>query len=155
MTKNSNSSIGILHIFLGFLTWIVKNGNVLFQPFGQEGLNLESLNLKVNPATQFRTQPCGFVRKGILRPLKKLLDQFVSGCVLVSDNFCNVSFLGYRQSKGWGIRMAVDNREVNMPLETTPNQLPYQPTLFLMFGTHLFAKFDNLWGYHQLKLAEK
>ena len=35
---------------------------------------------------------------------------------------------GYReQKKDGGIRMAVDYREVNMQLEATANQLPYQP----------------------------
>ena len=53
------------------------------------------------------------------------------------------------------LRMAVDYREVNLQLETTANQLPYQPTLFQCLGGQTyFAKVDNLWGYHQLKLAE-
>ena len=136
---------------------IVKlHGNVLFQPFDQEGLRVEPLRLKVNPAAQFRMQPCRFVREGILRPLKELLDQFVSEGVLVSDNSCDfASPLVIVNKKDGGIRMAVDYREVNLQLETTANQLPYQPTLFQCLGGQTyFAKVDNLWGYHQLKLAE-
>ena len=66
-----------------------NHGKVLFQPFDQEELKVEPLTLKVNPAAQFRMQPCRFVREGILRPLKELLDQFVSQGVLVSDNSCD------------------------------------------------------------------
>ena len=51
--------------------------------------------------------------------------------------------------------MAVDYREVNLQLETTANQLLYQPTLFQCLGGQTyFAMVDYLWGYHQLKLAE-
>ena len=51
--------------------------------------------------------------------------------------------------------MAVDYREVNMQLEATENQLPYQPTLFQRLGgKRFYAKVDNLWGYHQLNLTE-
>ena len=49
---------------------------MLLQPFDQEGLRVEPLNLKVDSAAQFRMHPCRFVREGILRPLKELLDQF-------------------------------------------------------------------------------
>ena len=57
--------------------------------------------------------------------------------------------------KDGGIRMAVDYREVNMQLESTANQLPYQPTLFQRLGGQRFyAKVDNLWGYHQLRLTD-
>ena len=49
----------------------------------------------------------------------------------------------------------MDYREVNMQLEATSNQLPYQPTLFQRLGGQRFyAKVDNLWGYHQLRLTE-
>ena len=66
-----------------------KRGNVLFQPFDQEGLRMEPLNLKVNPDTHF-------ARERILHPLKELSDQFVSEGVLVSDNSCNFSSPFYR-----------------------------------------------------------
>jgi hypothetical protein len=52
--------------------------------------------------------------------------------------------------------MAVDYREVNQQLISTANQLPYQPTLFkALGGKKYFAKVDNLWGYHQLKLSDE
>ena len=51
--------------------------------------------------------------------------------------------------------MAVDYREFNMQSETMANQLPYQPSLFQRLGgQEFFTKVDNLWGYHQLRLAE-
>ena len=54
---------------LNRLKGIVKiHGKILLQPFDQEGLRVEPL--KVNPATIFRMQPCHFVTKGILLPLK-------------------------------------------------------------------------------------
>ena len=57
--------------------------------------------------------------------------------------------------KDEGVRMAVDYREVNMKLEPTANQLPYHPFQFQRLdGQQFFAKFDNLWGYHQVRLAE-
>jgi Reverse transcriptase (RNA-dependent DNA polymerase) len=38
---------------------------------------------------------------------------------------------------------------------TTANQLPFQPTLFQQLGhKKYFAKVDNLWGYHQLRLTD-
>ena len=55
--------------------------------------------------------------------------------------------------KEGGIRMAVDYREVNQFLRVSANQLPYQDMLFQQLGgTLYYAKVDNLWGYHQLKL---
>ena len=117
---------------------------------------MEPLKSKVNPAAQFRMQPSRFVRERILRPLKEMLNQFVSEGVLASDNSCNFdSPLLIVNKKDGGIRMAVFYREVNLQLETTSNQLPYQPTLFQRLGgQNYFAKVDNLWGYHQIKLAE-
>ena len=63
------------------------------------------------------------------------MDQFVSKGVLIQDNNCDfVSPLVIVNMKDGGIRMTVDYREVNMQLETTANQLPYQPTLFQCSG---------------------
>jgi hypothetical protein len=65
-----------------------RHGQILFQPFDQEGLRVESLHLEVDPMAQFRMQPCRFIRSDILAPLKALIDQFVSEGVLVSDISC-------------------------------------------------------------------
>jgi len=49
--------------------------------------------------------------------------------------------------------MAVDYREVNQFLKVSANQLPYQDMLLQQLGGQAYyAKVDNLWGYHQLKL---
>ena len=41
-------------------------------------------------------------------------------------------------------------------LETTANQLPYQPTLFqCLGGKTYFANVDNLWGYNQAENSSK
>ena len=49
--------------------------------------------------------------------------------------------------------MAVDYRDVNMQLEPTANQLPYQSSLFQRLGgQQFFAKVYNLWP--RLRLAE-
>jgi hypothetical protein len=51
--------------------------------------------------------------------------------------------------------MAVDYRELNVFIKNTANQLPFQPLLFqALGGSHFYAKTDNLWGYHQLKLTD-
>ena len=64
-----------------------------------------------------------------------MLDQFVSEGVWIPDSSCDfASPLVIINKKDGGIRMAVDYREVNMQLEATANQLPYQPTLFQRFG---------------------
>ena len=67
---------------------VCRHGKILFQPFDQEGLRVESLHLEVEPLAQFRMQPCRFIRSDILVPLKALIDQFVSEGVLVSDISC-------------------------------------------------------------------
>ena len=97
------------------------------------------------------------MREGTLRQLKELLDQFVSEGVLIPDNSCDfASPLVIVQKKEGGIRMAVDYREVNLQLDGTANQLPYQPMLFQKLGGQkYFAKVDNLWGYHQLRLEDE
>ena len=42
-----------------------------------------------------------------------------------------------------------------MQLEATANQLPYQRALFQRLEVQRFyAKVDNLWGYHQLRLTD-
>ena len=75
---------------LNKLKQIVRyHGSVLFQPFDYEGLRVQPLKLKVNPLATFRMQPCRFVREGIMRPLKEMIDQFVSEGVLVSNNSCD------------------------------------------------------------------
>ena len=83
-----------------------------------------------------------------MRPLKEMIDQFVFEGVLVPHNSCDfASPLVIVNKKDGGIRMAVDYREVNLQLESTANQLPYQPSLFQRLGgQQFFAKVDNLWG---------
>ena len=50
--------------------------------------------------------------------------------------------------------MAVDYREVNLQLDGTVNQLPYQPMQFQKLGGQkYFAKVDNQWVYHQLSFG--
>ena len=79
-------------------------------------------------------QPCRFVREEIMRPLKDLLGQLVSEGVLIQDNNCDFASQMVVNKKDGGIRMALDYRKVNVQLETTANQLPYQPTLFQCLG---------------------
>ena len=69
-----------------------EHGRTVFQPFGQEGLRVKSLNLKVKPSATFKMQFCRFVHEGTLR-LKELLNQFVSDGVLVYDNPCDFESL--------------------------------------------------------------
>ena len=98
------------------------HGSVLFQPFDYEGLRVQPLKLRVNPLATFWMQPCRFVREGIMRPLKEMIDQFVSEGVLVPDNSCDfASPLVIVNKKDGGIRMAVDYREVNLQSESTAN----------------------------------
>ena len=114
------------------LDWagIVKShGSFLFQSFDKEGLWVSPLKLKVHPSASFRMQHCRFIRDGNLKPLKTMLDQFVSEGVLISDSSCDfASPLVIANTTDCGIHMAVDYREVNMQLEATANQLPYQRT---------------------------
>jgi len=71
---------------------------------------------------------------------------------LISDSSCDYASPFVIVNKN---RMAVDYREVNMQLEATANQLPYQPTFFQILSRQPFyAKMDNIWGYHQLRLTE-
>jgi len=43
-----------------------------------------------------------------------------------------------------------------LQLDGTANKLLYQPMLFQKLdGQKYFAKVDNLWGYHQLRLEDK
>ena len=82
-----------------------------------------------------------------MRPLKDLLDQFVSEGVIIQDNNCDfASPLVIVNKKDGGIRMAVDYREVNMQLETTANQLPYQPTLCQWLGGQFFSPKWTIYG---------
>ena len=91
-----------------------RHGQILFQPFDQEGLRVKSLHLEVDPLAQLRIQPCHFIMSNILVPLKALIDQFVSEGILVSDISCtHASPLVIVHKKEGGIRMVVDYREVN------------------------------------------
>ena len=79
-----------------------RHGQILFQPFDQEGLRVESLHLEVDPLAQFRMQPCRFIRSDILVPLKALIDQFVRDGVLVLDISCTQ--LGHSSQEGmWNL----------------------------------------------------
>ena len=56
---------------------VERHGQLLFQPFDQEGLRVNSLYLAADSNATFRMQPCRF-RSDILGPLKVMIDQFVS-----------------------------------------------------------------------------
>ena len=102
---------------------VKSHGSVLFQPFDKEGLRVSPLKLKVHPSASFRMQPCRFIRDGILKPLKTMLDQFVCESVLISNSSYDfASPLVIVNKRDDGIRMAVDYREANMQLEATANQ---------------------------------
>ena len=136
---------------------IVKShGSILFHSFDKEGLRVSPLKLKAHSSVTFRMQPYRFIRGGVLKPLKTMLDQFVSEGVLIPDSSCDFASPSVIvNKKDGGIRMAFDYREVNMQLDATANQLPYQPTLFQRLGGQRFyVKVDNLWVYHQLRLTE-
>ena len=58
-----------------------------------------------------------------------MLDQFVYERVLIPDSSCDFAIpVVIVNKKDGGICMSVDYHEVNMQLESTVNQLPYQPT---------------------------
>ena len=101
-----------------------RHGQILFQPFDQEGLRVESLHLEVDPIAQFRMQPRRFIRSDILAPLKALIDQFVSEGVLVSDISCTTQvpwslFIRRKVESGW---RWIIGRSINICV--------YQPTSF-------------------------
>jgi hypothetical protein len=123
------------------------HGSILFQPFDNDGLRVKPLELHVQAGATFRMQPCRFVKPLLLRELKKLIDQFVDEGVMIADNECKfASPIVIVHKKDGGIRMAVDYREVNLQLDPTANQLPYQSTLFQQLGGQkYYAKVDNLW----------
>jgi len=50
---------------------------------------MQSAKLKVNRLATFQMQPCRFFRLGIMRPLKVMIDQFVSEEILVSNDSCD------------------------------------------------------------------
>ena len=129
---------------------------MLFQPFDNEVLSVQPLKLKINPLATFRMQPCRFVRESIMRPLKEMIDQFDSEGVLVSGNSCDFDCpLIIVNIKDGGIRMAVDYRDVNLQSESTAYQLLINHVNFNVWVANIFfAKGDNLWGYHQLRLSE-
>ena len=72
----------------------------MFQPFDKEGLRVSPLKLKVHPSASFRMQPCRFIRDGILKPLRTMLDQFVYEGVLISDSSCH-SISHCQQERWW------------------------------------------------------
>jgi len=73
----------------------------------------------------------------------------------ISDSSCDfASPLVIVNKKDNGIRVAVDY-QVNMQLESMVNQFLYQSTLFQRLGGQRFyAKVDNWWGYHELRLTK-
>jgi hypothetical protein len=135
---------------------VAKHGEVLFQPFDQEGMRCTPMDIELKEEVSLRMQPCRFVRSPVLEQLRELIDQFESQGVLVRDASCEfASPLVIVPKPDGSIRMAVDYREVNTFIRGTANQLPFQPLLFqTMGGSRYFAKMDNLWGYHQLRLSE-
>ena len=81
-----------------------------------------------------------------MRPLKEMIDQFGSEGVLGTDNSCDFACpLIIVNKKDGRIRMAVDYREVNMQLEPTANQLPYQPSQFQRDSSKVTAIITPWW----------
>ena len=88
---------------------VEKHGQVLFQPFDQEELRVDSQHPENDPNATFRMQPCWFIRSNILGSLKVMIDQFVSEGVLIPDISCShASPLVIVHKKEAGIRMAID-----------------------------------------------
>jgi len=125
--------------------------------FDKKGLRVSPLELKVHPSASFR-MPCRFIRDGILKPLKTMLDQFVSEGVLILDSSCdftnpnpNPRSLLIKEM----VEFTVNYREVNMQLDSTAKSIAISAYFISKIeGQRFYAMVDNLWDYHQLRLTE-
>ena len=76
---------------------VEKICQVLFQPFDQEGLRVDSLcHMEIDPNATFRMQPCRFIRSDIFGPLKVMIDQFVSEGAHSRYFLFSCEYIGYR-----------------------------------------------------------
>jgi hypothetical protein len=104
-----------------------------------------------------KMQPSRFVNPQQLQAVKSELDRLESWGVIQKTHDAPIaSPLVIVKKPDNSIRLAVDYRQLNDCILPTANQLTYQETLFqqLCHQTY-FAKLDNLWGFHQLKLTER
>ena len=76
---------------------VETHDQVLFQPFDQEGLRVDSLHLEIDSNATFRMQPSRIMRSDILGPLKVMIDQFViEGVFLIRYFLFSCESIGYR-----------------------------------------------------------
>jgi hypothetical protein len=136
---------------------VQKHSSVLFAPFDEEGLRVEPLDLDLQPNAVLKMQPARMTAGPLMDKVKSELDRLESwGVIEKIDDAEMASPLVIVPKPDGSIRLAVDYRNLNKVTKGTANQLPMQKLLFSKLSNQrYFAKIDNLWGYHQLRLTPK
>lgn len=136
---------------------IINKYGVLFGEFDQEGLRVKPMEIKLKPGRQLNPQTCRYVKPEISKLLKDELDRMVEQKILKPTNSASVaSPLVIVPKRDGTIRIAVDYRHLNDNLIPFAGAIPDMKSMFqYLAGNRFFAKLDNLWGYHQLRIAEE
>ena len=118
-----------------------RHGQILFRPFHLEDLRVEILHLEVDPVLSSGYSLAAIERRSTYPG--HLMYGHASPLVIV-------------HKKEGEIRIKVYYREANQHLRASANQLPYQDMLLQQLGGQkYYAKMDNLWGYHELRLDKE
>ena len=129
----------------------------MFGRFDSEGMRVEPMDIELKPGCSVKMQPSRFINKDLLTKVKTELDRLEQWGVIEKVEYAEVAspLVVVKKADG-NIRLASDYRELNQCIVNTANQLPMQHMLFQELSHQCyFAKLDNLWGYHQLKLTPR
>jgi len=136
---------------------VQKYAPTVFGAFDSEGMRVEPMDIELKPNCSVKMQPSRFINKELVEKVKAELDRLETwGVIEKIDDAEIASPLVVVKKPDGGIRLATDYRELNDCIVNTANQLPMQHMLFQELAHQCyFAKLDNLWWYHKLKLTPR
>ena len=142
--------------FNGLSSLLEEFGPKLFSGFDSIGLLVDPLTVSLKPGTSLAKQTVRYLAPNIMLQLKLELERLQREGILVPCNTAiGCSPLVIVPKPDGNIRMAVDYRQLNTIIEDFAGNIPGMKSLFPYLANKCyFAKLDNLWGYHQLKVKD-
>ena len=128
----------------------------LIAPLDEEGMKVPPMVIHVKEGSPCFTSNCRYVSPADREKLWKDFEKLIQLGILEEVNDATYSSpLVLIRKKDGSIRMAVDYRRLNEVVLPYAGGIPDMKSLFkYLAGKKYFAKFDNVSGFHQLKVEE-
>ena len=137
---------------------IIIQYGILFEEFDGVGITgVQPMMIELKPGGKFKRLPSRYLSPPVMDQVKEQLDRLEAQKIIERSNTAEgASPLVVVTKPDATIRLAVDYRELNENIKYTATQIPNMKSRFpYLTGKQWYAKVDNLFGYHQLKVAEE